>query len=1534
MGNITLNPATLGHKNKLLFQFDTSNAATVGISMDTMLASGYMKYDVSGNTVYTKNTLTSNPGGRVFNVKAYQYTAGGAKSMSYLFMSGVSGLRVPVLDISSLVGLKSLTLTTLKSHSITYPSSDVSMTLFQLADVCVNHIDLSGLRGLGGNFVITYTPCRKLSLPTSSTPFSQFNIYDTSIEYIDASTLYGLGGSMLLNNNKILSDLIFPESSVKTTSISISNCPCVGNIDLSGMSKLGGSITIRPSSRRLTTVKFPSSDVSITSLDLANGSPNFSYLSGMIDLSGLTALGGYIAMQGNASINSVINPVSSQPVTEYNVNTCDISGTLDLSGFSNLGGNINFSYNSRLSQVINPAFSDRQITGYRCNNTNLQGTLDLTGFSRLGGVVEMDNTKINYLLLPSEVSGLTYITGSNCRLMGSLDLSSIKSISSYITFSTNPSVNGVILPSTDVSAYSVNMSSCSIEGNVDLSAFKSITDINFFNNKVSSVTFPKQTSKLRSAINFSNNRLSGTFDISCFNNVYLLSIASNPSINKVIFPPNSSCNNTQFVMHSCNLTGVLDLSSNDSIQYLYAYNNPNLTGIIGINRTNNPNLMLIQAHSCNLTGTLDLSTIRLLAGTLDLYNNRNLTNIIFPDVSGALQSFDAINFRDCCINTPLDFRGFAPFFAKNFTCYNNPSIGYMLFPNMQQGYVQTFYAFNSGLSGVLDISGLTLGASPQLTTAFRIYNNPKLTGLLMRDSSGVINSFHAFDCDLTGNLEIPLSGLRYYVRLYNNRKLTNVTFKYPISNQILELHIHDCSLNGTLDLSNIKALGGSNITDSNGTLYLYNNSNLTNVVFSSSSGFIHAFNIENCNLSGTLDISGLIGLGSAYYGGGSSFTVRNNKNLQNILFPSSGVPIMTIDCSGCNLTGTLDMSMLKGAGRSVYYNSIGSINLSNNPNLTNVLLDCSGGFHLYIENCNLSGTLDLRNVRNLGGPAGSTSLVTYVSLRNNPSLNTILFPESSGYIISLNVENCGLQGVLDVSGLKNLGTSANGVLNFNGNKALQGIMLPDVSLRATEIRAYDCSLKQEYVDHILRSAAYAVTPPNRVYVNKGGSDEPSAGHDNPYLKIIRQRRADALCFINVKKTPVVAFPLDQSKTNSGAAFYITSHDQNFDIDTTNGQGLIRGGVSNISYATPYDTSVMFSIYDGSALYGVNSVKAINTSNLGFKQFDASSLTKMEQLTLTYTPSLTSITLPDTSSLTYVNIGDVSIVSLDLRPLKSNSSIEVTISRSSKVTSILFPDSSASAYYTIGVCSSINIVDMSSNIGMNRLWIYSCPNLETLRLPNTFYWPIGSTFQISDTSILTLDISNGNITNTTFNVTSNPRLTSILFPDSSFSHINVIMNDLRNVDMSRLVTLDTNRYVSLQGNRNLTSIKNPRGSLSTYSVRDCSLSGALDVSGFSSITGTFDIGNNYGITSILLPDISFGNLSKFMADGCSLNVQTIDEILRRLNIRVLETLPPYDLSLYLNGGSNASPTGGSANTDLLNLIDRFAMASKVLDYKIN
>ena len=672
MGNIMLNPATLGHKNKLLFQFDTSNAATLGISMDTMLASGYMKYDVSGNTVYTKNTLTSNPGGRVFNVKAYQYTAGGAKSMSYLFMSGVSGLRVPVLDISSLVGLKSLTLTTLKSHSITYPSSDVSMTLFQLADVCVNHIDLSGLRGLGGNFVITYTPCRKLSLPTSSTPFSHFHIYDTSIEYIDASTLYGLGGYVLINNDKILTDVIFPESSVKTTTVSIANCPCVGNIDLSGMSKLGGSITIRPSSRRLTTIKFPSSDVSITSLDLANGSPHFSYLSGMIDLSGLTALGGYIAMQGNASINSVINPVSSQPVTEYNVNTCDISGTLDLSGFSKLGGYINLTYNPKLTQVINPV-SDGLITSYLCYNTGLRGTLDLSGFSKLGGQVQIDNNNINYLVLPPEVSGLMFITGSNCKLMGQLDLSSIKSISQYIYFNNNTSINSIVLPSVDVSAYAISMYGCSIEGNVDLSAFKSITDINFFNNKVSSVTFPKQTSKLRSAINFFSNRLSGTFDISCFNNVYLLSIGSNPSINKVIFPPNSSCNNTQLNMSGCNLTGVLDLSSNDSIQYLSVSNNPNLTGIVGINRTNNPNLTSIEAHSCNLTGTLDLSTIRLLAGMLYLYNNRNLTNIIFPDVSGALQSFEAINFRDCCINTPLDFRGFAPFFAKNFTCYNNPS---------------------------------------------------------------------------------------------------------------------------------------------------------------------------------------------------------------------------------------------------------------------------------------------------------------------------------------------------------------------------------------------------------------------------------------------------------------------------------------------------------------------------------------------------------------------------------------------------------------------------------------------------------------------------------------------------------------------------------------------------------------------------------------------------------------------------------------------------------------------------------------------
>ena len=58
----------------------------------------------------------------------------------------------------------------------------------------------------------------------------------------------------------------------------------------------------------------------------------------------------------------------------------------------------------------------------------------------------------------------------------------------------------------------------------------------------------------------------------------------------------------------------------------------------------------------------------------------------------------------------------------------------------------------------------------------------------------------------------------------------------------------------------------------------------------------------------------------------------------------------------------------------------------------------------------------------------------------------------------------------------------------------------------------------------------------------------------------------------------------------------------------------------------------------------------------------------------------------------------------------------------------------------------------------------------------------------------------------------------------------------------------------------------------------------------------------------------------MNNNKSLSRSQVDKILSNLNISMIKNPPTSDLTLDLSGGTNASPTGGLNNSDLVNLRD--------------
>ena len=237
---------------------------------------------------------------------------------------------------------------------------------------------------------------------------------------------------------------------------------------------------------------------------------------------------------------------------------------------------------------------------------------------------------------------------------------------------------------------------------------------------------------------------------------------------------------------------------------------------------------------------------------------------------------------------------------------------------------------------------------------------------------------------------------------------------------------------GTLDVSGLTGLGGA--------FYVYGNSNLTSILNPTSSETFSYYYAYNCDLTGVLDCSGLTGLGG-------NFRVNSNPNLTSILNPDSSQAFTYYYAYECDLTGVLDVSGLTGLG--------GSFQVRNNGNLTQILNPESSevftGYAAY--GCDLTGVLDVSGLSGLGGT---------FSANNNSNLTSILNPTSSEIFSVYYANNCDLTGVLDVSGLTNLG----GIFYAQNNSNLEDILLPTISQQFTLFDADDCSLGLYTVDDI------------------------------------------------------------------------------------------------------------------------------------------------------------------------------------------------------------------------------------------------------------------------------------------------------------------------------------------------------------------------------------------------------------------------------------------------------------------------------------
>jgi len=465
--------------------------------------------------------------------------------------------------------------------------------------------------------------------------------------------------------------------------------------------------------------------------------------------------------------------------------------------------------------------------------------------------------------------------------------------------------------------------------------------------------------------------------------------------------------------------------------------------------------------------------------------------------------------------------------------------------------------------------------------------------------TSAINSINMSDDNLVGTLDLScLGNISGGIIVDSNPKLTKII--NPITSvPISSYYAYSCDLTGTIDLSGLT--GGIS-----GQLYLTSNPKLNYILCPSTNQLgPTAFVAQQCGLIGTLDlrpfkrISGTIAL-------------SENPSLNTILNSESSANISFYQACQCGLKGTLDCSGLTGLSGyfEVRDNSTkGDLNYILNPSTSGVFTS------YYVQNNGLMGTLDLRPLQNLGGA---------FQAQNNPSLNTIYNPSTNKDFSAYYAYNCGLTGTLDLTPIKRIG----GSIQLQKNPSLNSILVEDSSIRIQAFTVYDCSSLTGTFDC---SGWTNLDGDFRIY--------------------------------NTKLTKVV-LPSSNLSTNSFYTFYI------YDNSITG--TLNVSGITNLSGQVRFDGN-----YPLTEIINPTSSKIISQYYVGrtnIETLDLSGLTNLSgEFLAHFCPKLNSVKFPDSSqAFTFFGMyGDGSLASLDISSL-ANIGGNFNISDCSTLKTLILP----------------------------------------------------------------------------------------------------------------------------------------------------------------------------------------------------------------------------------------------------------------------
>ena len=464
----------------------------------------------------------------------------------------------------------------------------------------------------------------------------------------------------------------------KLTSLDCSNNG-ISSLDVSALTQLK---TLNASSNQLTSIYLPSS---LETLNLSNNKKfttfSMCYNSALksVDLSGCTGVTS-LSMYNNTAMTT-LNVSNCSALTTLNCYNDKLS-SLSLTGCSALtsldchsnqltslgtlptslrtlncsankfSGSFTVAHNNNLTTLdisSNPSITtiycyyNPSLTSLNVKNcsamtrldcySNKLSSLDLYGCSALTSLDCNSNIITSLSNLPTS---LKYLYCNNNKFSGTFNLSN-RSTMLYLNISSNPSI-------TTLNCYSNALTTLNVSG------CSAMTTLDCHGNQLTSLTnIPNSVQSM----NCSNNKFSGTFNLTGRSNLKTLDISSNPSINTINCYSNAlttlnvsgcsamttlDCHGNKFA--SLSVTGVsslktLDASDNPSLTTLNCYNN----ALTSLNLNGCSTLTTLDCHGNQLTS---LGTLPTSLQNLNCSSNK-FSGIFSLTFSNALKSLDISN---------------------------------------------------------------------------------------------------------------------------------------------------------------------------------------------------------------------------------------------------------------------------------------------------------------------------------------------------------------------------------------------------------------------------------------------------------------------------------------------------------------------------------------------------------------------------------------------------------------------------------------------------------------------------------------------------------------------------------------------------------------------------------------------------------------------------------------------------------------------------------------------------------------------------